>query len=202
MLRLVAIACLVAGLVLAGAAGWQVAGSQLQQRRLLMDVGVNSSVMLEHPAGARPNGQPTGSSAPEEPSPVSGEPLFRLQIPRIGFDGVVVAGTSEAALRKGPGLLEGAPLPGGSGNSVVAAHRDRHFWRLGELAEGDLIQVITADGTYAYTVRSRWIVKETDVSVVGPTREPTLTLITCWPIIFAGHTPDRLVIAADRQPSP
>ena len=38
------------------------------------------------------------------------------------------------------------------------------------------------------------------VEVLAPTREPRLTLVTCYPFGFVGHAPDRLVWTARPVP--
>ena len=62
-----------------------------------------------------------------------GAPVARLLIPRLGLDEVVVEGIGDDALRAGPGHMTGSALPGEPGNSVISAHRDRHFRPLGGL---------------------------------------------------------------------
>ena len=37
------------------------------------------------------------------------------------------------------------------------------------------------------------------VSVLGPTREPTITRVTCYPFYFVGAAPQRYVVRAIRR---
>src|ERR1041385_9066582 len=71
-------------------------------------------------------------------------PVARLIIPKIGLDEIVLEGIDDEAMNGGPGHYPGSPLPGGAGNSIISAHRDRHFRKLGELALGDT--VVTQSG--------------------------------------------------------
>lgn len=124
-----------------------------------------------------------------------GAPVARLLIPRLGLDEIVVEGVGVEELNVGPGHLPGSPLPGERGNSVISAHRDRHFLPLAKLAVGDT--VVTELGAR----RSRWLVTGRRVVPAGKpalfaTDEPTLTLTTCWPIAFFGAAPDRLIVTA------
>src|SRR6185295_9642790 len=69
-----------------------------------------------------------------------GSPLFELSLPRQNARFTVVEGTTNAALRKSPGHLEGSALPGGAGNAVIAGHRDTHFRVLKDVLIGDEIR--------------------------------------------------------------
>jgi len=124
-----------------------------------------------------------------------GSPVARLLIPRLGLDEVVVEGVGDDALRAGPGHMTGSVLPGEPGNSVISAHRDRHFRPLGGLVVGDT--VITEIGTG----RVRWVVSRirvmtADAPALHTTATPVLTLTTCWPIRNFGSAPDRLIAEA------
>jgi len=49
-----------------------------------------------------------------------------------------------------------------------------------------------------YTVRDTKVVAPTDLSVLDPTRESTLTLVTCYPFRYIGPAPRRFVVRAER----
>src|SRR5687768_5168673 len=87
-----------------------------------------------------------------------GAPVARLTIPRIGLDEIVVEGVGNRELNAGPGHLPGSALPGLPGNSVVSAHRDRHFSDLGGVAIGDTIKTVTQHKTTTWVVTGRRIV--------------------------------------------
>lgn len=125
-----------------------------------------------------------------------GAPIARLIIPVLGLDEVVMEGVGDEELNAGPGHLPGSVLPGERGNSVISAHRDRHFSRIGSLQVGDEITTETAPGR-----RMKWIVISRRVIDSGEpalfsTPDPTLTLTTCWPIRYVGTAPERLIITA------
>jgi LPXTG-site transpeptidase (sortase) family protein len=125
-----------------------------------------------------------------------GSPIARLTIPTLGLDEVVMEGVGDEELNAGPGHLPGSVLPGERGNSVISAHRDRHFSSLGSLQVGDLVTTETASGR-----RTKWIVISRRVvgshtPALFSTPDPTLTLTTCWPIRYVGTAPDRLIITA------
>ena len=136
------------------------------------------------------------------PAPVlTGAPVARLLIPRLGLDEIVIEGVDDFALNGGPGHLPGSAFPGEAGNSIISAHRDRHFSSLGAIAVGDT--VITESGPH----RTQWVVLskrviDADAPALYRTPDATLTLTTCWPIRYIGTAPERLLVVAKpvRQP--
>ena len=126
---------------------------------------------------------------------VPGAPVARLLIPRLGLDEVVVEGIGDDALRAGPGHMTGSALPGEPGNSVISAHRDRHFRPLGGLVVGDTVITESGTGPVRWVV-SRIRVVTADAPALLTTATPVLTLTTCWPIRYFGSAPDRLIAEA------
>jgi sortase A len=126
---------------------------------------------------------------------VAGAPVARLLIPRVGLDAIVLEGVGDDELNAGPGHLPGSAFPGMPGNAVIAAHRDRHFFRLGELQLGDTIITESGQSMRSWIVTSRRVIRRATPALFE-TREPTLTLTTCWPIRYFGTAPERLIVAA------
>ena len=124
-----------------------------------------------------------------------GAPVARLWIPRIGLDEIVLEGVDDDAMNGGPGHYPGSPLPGGAGNSIISAHRDRHFRNLGQVAIGDTIVTQSGAATVKWVVVKRRVVDK-DGAVLFPSKEKVLTLTTCWPIRYFGSAPDRLILTA------
>jgi sortase A len=124
-----------------------------------------------------------------------GAPVARLLIPAIDVDEIVMEGVGPVELNGGPGHFPGSVLPGDSGNSVVSAHRDRHFRRVGELVVGSRIRTETRAGATDWVVTERRVVSR-DTPALFDESEATLTLTTCWPIRYFGSAPDRLLIIA------
>jgi sortase A len=129
--------------------------------------------------------------------PENGTPLAELSIPRIGLSVVVLQGSDEHTLRQGVGHIESTPLPGESGNVGLAGHRDSFFRPLRNVQVGDDIMLETPAGNVHYRVSSYRIVSPSEVSVIHPTSDPVLTLVTCYPFYFVGAAPDRFVVRAN-----
>ena len=126
-----------------------------------------------------------------------GSAVARLLVPSIDLDEIVMEGVGPVELNGGPGHFPGSVLPGDSGNSILSAHRDRHFRRVGELAVGSRIRTETREQTVEWVVTERRVVAK-DTPALFEESEATLTLTTCWPIRYFGPAPDRLLIIAKR----
>ena len=126
----------------------------------------------------------------------SGAPVVRVIIPTIRLDEVVVEGLSDKDLWAGPGHMPGTVFPGERGNSVISAHRDRHFHRLDEVRVGDVLETQTPTMSVRWRVTLRRVVGK-DERVIFESPRPTLTLTTCWPTRYVGSAPDRLVLTAE-----
>jgi sortase A len=78
-----------------------------------------------------------------------------LEIPEIGVSEVVVAGTTPSALFAGPGVRRDTVLPGQIGASIVMGRQAAFggpFGGIGDLEEGDVVKVTTAQGEFEYEV--------------------------------------------------
>jgi sortase A len=159
---------------------------------------------------------PDGEAAdPANDTPAAienGDAIARLQIDKIGLDKLVVQGTGVPDLRKGPGHYAGTPMPGASGNVAIAGHRTTYgapFGDIDQLAPGDLIELTTLGGKFEYRVLSadkaapgrgedptsgHFVVKPTDVFVLGDFGDNRLTLTACHPKYSAR---ERIVVAAE-----
>jgi len=125
----------------------------------------------------------------------TGDSLTRITIPALGIDTVVVEGTTPSALRAGAGHYPQTPLPCETGNVSIAGHRTtygRPFGNLDQLKPGDTIELTTPIGGCVYQVsKDPFVVAPTDLSVIEPTGERSLTLTTCHP---KGSAAQRLIV--------
>ena len=144
---------------------------------------------------------PTTPTRPRVPV-VAGAAVAELLIPRVELSSMVLEGSDARTLRRGPGHLETTPLPGESGNVVIAGHRDTFFRPLRDVRVGDDIFVNTPQQTVHYQVASLRVVNAHDLTVLNATNEDALTLITCFPFWVLGPAPDRFVVRAIRVGEP
>ncbi len=160
------------------------------------------------PQGAQPEKvpehlRPLVQQITPRPVPTPGpEQATRIVIPAIGVDAPVVEGDDWEALKRGAGHHIGSANPGEAGNVVISAHNDifgEIFRRLPELELDDEVYVYTATRAYRYVVRAKRIVDPTEVSVMYPTRDPILTLISCYPYRVNTH---RIVVIAELASNP
>jgi len=129
-----------------------------------------------------------------------GQPLTRLVIPRIKLEAIVVEGTDSQRLMAGPGHIGDTATPGETGNAVITAHRDTFFRHIFELEKGDTITIQREGRLFRYEVTGKKVVSPNDLSVLAPTTDAQLTLITCFPIYYIGPAPDRLVVSSKLVP--
>lgn len=112
------------------------------------------------------------------------DPVGEISIPAIDVKWMIVEGSDDAALAKGPGHITETQLPGAGGNFAVAGDRVLYgapFLHLDEVGTGDRISVRMPYATFVYLVTDSFIVTPEDVSVLQPTGEETITLLTCDP---------------------
>lgn len=124
--------------------------------------------------------------------------IGRIEIPRIGLSAVVFEGTGKNTLRHAIGHIPGTSLPGQPGNTGLAGHRDTFFRPLRKILQNDTITLTTLRGKYHYRVVSTRVVRPTEVSVLDPTENEILTLVTCHPFYFVGSAPNRFIVRAER----
>lgn len=136
-------------------------------------------------------------SAPAVQVPL-GTALAKLSIPRLKKEWTVLEGAGPDILRRGPGHVERTAFPGTKGNSVIAGHRDTHFRPLKGIQVGDEIWVENGSRV-RYVVKETRVVLPTEVSVMKPTPDRWLTLITCYPFYWIGHAPKRFVVRAEAE---
>ena len=122
-------------------------------------------------------------------------PVAKLNI--LDRNYYVLAGITGRTLAFGPGHMSSTPLPGQTGNAVIAGHRDTHFSVLDLVGVGEIIEIETKAGINRYKVNQTNIVHEQDMSVTQSSNEALLTLVTCYPFDAIKPNPEwRYVIQA------
>ena len=171
---------------------------------LLIGVGHEYWAMYREQASLERQWEQQNSASVDQQPKIVNDGLTRVQIAKIDVDAIVVEGTTWKKLRLGPGRITSSAQPGENGNAVITAHRDTFFRHIGDLQINDEIVVRRNGEVLTFHVTGRKIVQPTDVSVLKPTKEPTLTLITCYPTYYIGPAPERLVVTSrlvDRAPN-
>lgn len=117
--------------------------------------------------------------APEDLFPV------QISIPKVRIDLPVFEAKAEDDVweisDEGASYLLGSGVPGQKGNVIIYGHNKvKLFGPIRRLKIGDEIKVINKKGEeFVYKVKETKIVSPEEISVLAPTKEPTLTLYTC-----------------------
>ncbi|MGB9668885.1 MAG: sortase domain-bontaining protein [Anaerolineales bacterium] len=137
-------------------------------------------------------------------------PPNRILIPSLNLDTVVKYVPFDgftwliSGLQNEIAWMGSTSWPGLGGNTGLAGHvtlrngADGPFRHLEDLQINDVITVFTERNSYTYKVSQKKVVKDDDFSIVQPSQQPILTLITCtgWNQDL-GHYLQRLVVVAD-----
>ncbi|HZS25227.1 MAG TPA: class E sortase [Gaiellaceae bacterium] len=120
----------------------------------------------------------------------TGQAIGRIVIGRIGLNMVLVNGTDESSLEKGPGRDERSYMPGQNRLVYVAGHRTTYlapFSHINDIRDGDVIRLQMPYGTFVYRAYRHRIVLATDLSVLRSPSHELLELQACHPRFFATH---------------
>lgn len=191
---------------------------------VLSFLGVSNSQLIAAKMHAMTFQQPAAAAAPsdtgaDEDAPPAVDPSLpsNITIDNIGVDAPVIYGLQtidegafQQALQRGVVHYPGTALPGNAGNVVVFGHSSGQVWAPGDykfvfthlekLRENDIVSLSHEGIRYSYRITGTKVVPPTDVSVLTPTENHTLTLITCTPV---GTNKSRLIVTAEQiNPAP
>jgi sortase A len=120
-----------------------------------------------------------------------GEAMGTIDVPRLGLHHMIlVDGTDESSLQKGPGIYRGDFLPGEHELVYVAGHRTTFlapFANINDLRNGDKVTIAMPYGTFVYRITGYRIVAATDLAVLKTQHHEELVLQACHPRFFATH---------------
>lgn len=157
-------------------------------------------------------GKPLPKGPPPGYDPPPGEPVFRMHLPTIEDDPMlVVEGVDTEELKLGPGHYPSCrpgfsrPLctpypeafPGERGRVIVSGHRTTYgqpFWALNEMEEGDPIHFETRWGDFTYRVTGKEIVPANSDAIVVDSDKYEVVLTTCNPRFSDA---ERLIVYAE-----
>jgi sortase A len=109
-------------------------------------------------------------------------PVARMSAKSGEVDLIILAGGSGRTLAFGPGHLSVSSLPGETGNSVIAGHRDTHFHFLRDVEIGESLIIEKIGGRkHLYKVIGIDVVDARRGSLLLDTEASILSLVTCYP---------------------
>jgi sortase A len=117
-----------------------------------------------------------------------GQAIGKIQVPRLGLDMILVNGTDEGSLEKGPGRDLRTYMPGERRLVYIAGHRTTFlapFSHIEQLRRGDSVTLEVPYGTFRYSVTGHRIVPADDVSRLRSPRHEVVILQACHPRFFA-----------------
>jgi sortase A len=119
-----------------------------------------------------------------------GQPIGRIVIPRLGLNMILVNGTDEGSLRRGPGRDLRTYMPGQNRLVYIAGHRTTYlapFSHIEQIRPGDPITLEMPYATFRYRAVRHVIVPADDLAVLRSPRHELLALQACHPRFFATH---------------
>jgi len=120
-----------------------------------------------------------------------GKPIGRIVLPTLHRHYVVVQGTDDATLRKGPGHYPGTTFPGEGKTVAIAGHRTTYlapFRTINDLKPGDQIVLKMPYATFTYSVEKTQVVKPDALWITHAVKgEERLVLSACHPLYSASH---------------
>jgi LPXTG-site transpeptidase (sortase) family protein len=134
---------------------------------------------------------PTLTAASQGESAADASPVNRIIIPALALDTVVKYVPFDgitwmiAGLQQEVAWMGDTSWPGLGGNTALAGHVTLRtgvngpFRYISDLQNGDSIFIHTDEKIYEYKVREQDVVEATDLSILEPSQESILTLITC-----------------------
>jgi sortase A len=119
-----------------------------------------------------------------------GQAIGRIIVHRLGLNMVLVNGTDDSTLKKGPGRDLRTYMPGEGQLIYIAGHRTTYlapFAHIDALRPGDLVTLEVPYGTFRYRVFRHRIVPSDDLAVLRSHGREIVALQACHPRFFATH---------------
>lgn len=119
-----------------------------------------------------------------------GDPIGRIVVPRLGLHMLLINGTNNDSLVKGPGRDERTYMPGQGQLVYIAGHRTTYlapFAHIDSMRPGDLITLKMPYATVVYSVTGHEIVDASDLAVLRSHNRERVALQACHPRFFATH---------------
>jgi sortase A len=120
-----------------------------------------------------------------------GHPIGRIELPTLHRHYVVVQGTDDLTLRKGPGHYPNTEFPGQGKTVAIAGHRTTYlapFRTINQLKAGNTIVLKMPYATFTYSVEKTQVVGPNATWIERDVKgEERLVLSACHPLYSASH---------------
>jgi sortase A len=119
-----------------------------------------------------------------------GQAIGRIRIPGMGLSMILVNGTDDHSLKKGPGRDRRTYMPGEGQLVYIAGHRTTYlapFAHIERLTTGDGVTLEMPYATFRYRVFKNEIVDANDLSVLRSHGRDVVELQACHPRFFASQ---------------
>lgn len=128
------------------------------------------------------------------------EQYAKMKIKKIGVDAPIYFGVTDEIILKGIGHDSGSYFAGENGTIIMCEHDYmNNFKRLGELKNGDIIEIQTNYGDFYYELYDEQIVLETETDKLPIQKnEEILMLYTCYNMNGSDKTQYRYVVYAKK----
>jgi len=135
--------------------------------------------------------------AAPKPPVKNGDVLGRMDIPRLECRSQF-SKDKLSNLRLGVGHIKGTALSRGYWEQRDCRTSRHLLPALKDVRRNDEIEIQTASGRFRYQVDWVKVVAPNDTSVLTPSTESALTLVTCYPFYYVGPSPNRFVVRAHK----
>ncbi len=119
-----------------------------------------------------------------------GSAIGRIRIGRLGLNMILVNGTDESSLTKGPGRDLRTFMPGQDRLVYIAGHRTTYlapFSHIESIRSGDYIRIEMPYATFVYRAFRHYVVPASDLAMLHSPDHELLRLQACHPRFFATH---------------
>jgi sortase A len=119
-----------------------------------------------------------------------GQAIGRIVVPRLHLNMILVNGTDDGSLKKGPGRDLRTYMPGEGQLIYIAGHRTTYlapFAHINALRRGDPVTLEVPYGTFRYRVFRKKIVPSDALAVLRSHGREVVALQACHPRFFATH---------------
>lgn len=132
--------------------------------------------------------------------PEFGTEYATLIINKIKVNAPIIYGLTDEILLKGVAQDSGSYFPGENGSIIMCVHNYmNNFSKLGELKNGDIIEVKTRYGDFYYKKYDEQIVMDSEKSKLPIQEDKEILMIyTCYPLENSNNTEYRYVIYAEK----